>query len=409
MITDSLNKLKEIKSDIKEAIINKGVEVGDKFEEYAAGIDQIKGGKFVVPSKIRFAHSKVSEFPEDWDWTEIENEEDCSYLFYQAPLIKCPNIQLKKVKNLTYAFYNCKLTDIDTTGWDTSNLTNLSNTFYLSNITTVPKIDTSNVTNFENAFQNCPNLIKVEEINTSKGTNISSIFGGCSALKDLCELDATNHKPSYVSEYNSPVYNCHKLRNFGGLKGISTDFYVRSSKLLSYESLVNIINGLADGVSGKTVYFDQNCVNMLSDEDIAIATSKGWSISPAKSITAPIVVTNLSQIPSNIVHISRRVYDLSQYTGSWGKSVSSLLPCSNYIQYFDGDLSSSTNLNSAFYSCPSIIDVRLTNTSNITEMNCTFMGCSNLENLYIENTSNVTSMDSLFGNCYKLREINLSE
>lgn len=67
MITDSLNKLKEIKSDIKEAIINKGVEVGDKFEEYAAGIDQIKGGKFVVPEGMKFAYSKISEFPEDWD------------------------------------------------------------------------------------------------------------------------------------------------------------------------------------------------------------------------------------------------------------------------------------------------------------------------------------------------------
>jgi hypothetical protein len=69
MITDSLNKLKEIKSDIKEAIINKGIEVGDKFEEYAAGIDSIKGGtlKVVIPNGMKFAYSTVTSFPDEFD------------------------------------------------------------------------------------------------------------------------------------------------------------------------------------------------------------------------------------------------------------------------------------------------------------------------------------------------------
>ena len=69
MITDSLNKLKEIKSDIKDAIINQGVEVGDKFEEYAEAISQIEGAetKFVVPAGMKFGESTFTEFPSNMD------------------------------------------------------------------------------------------------------------------------------------------------------------------------------------------------------------------------------------------------------------------------------------------------------------------------------------------------------
>lgn len=92
--------------------------------------------------------------------------------------------------------------------------------------------------------------------------------------------------------------------------------YLTDSKSLSYESLLNVLNGLADGVSGKTLYLSQECVNMLSDSDIEIATSKGWNISPAKTINGPIDVTDLSVIPSTASQINPRLYNVGTYTGT---------------------------------------------------------------------------------------------
>ena len=264
-------------------------------------------------------------------------------------------------------------------------------------------MNTSNVTNFENAFSNCSKLLTVDEIDTSNATSISSMFYRCEKLTDLCEIDTTKCNPSYVSEYNNPLYYCRSLRNFGGFKNYSVNLYAKDAYVLSYESLMNVINKLADGVSGKTLYLHQDCVNMLSDDDIAIATNKGWSISPAKTITGPVVVTNLSQIPMATHQINPRLYDFSQYSGS------ARLPCVSYLQYFDGDFSNSTNIESMFSGNVPLKSAKLTNTSNITNMNRLFNDCRDMEHLYIADTSNVTSMVYMLYGCKNLKDTNISE
>lgn len=67
MIADSLNKLKEIKSDIKQALSSKGVEVGDKFDEYADGIEKITEGTVKIPEGMKFSDSLIKEFPNEFD------------------------------------------------------------------------------------------------------------------------------------------------------------------------------------------------------------------------------------------------------------------------------------------------------------------------------------------------------
>lgn len=112
-------------------------------------------------------------------------------------------------------------------------------------------------------------------IDTSNAENITKIFYGCSNLTDLQELDASSNTTNMAYNFYSPIGNCESLINFGGLKGVKTSWYANTAYSLSYQSLLNIINGLADGVTGQTLYLLKDMVNDLTDDDIAIATNKG--------------------------------------------------------------------------------------------------------------------------------------
>ena len=405
---DKLNKVLETKEAIKQAIIDKGGTVGDVFAEYPTAIQNIQGGggsgTFVVPAEMRFGQSKFTEFPEDWDWSEIEKVTKPNNLFYYCEQLKeVPKLKFKDLQSGANMFNYCsKVTDIDTSEWNTSNLTDTQYMFYKTNVTTNPPLNTSKVTTMQNMFANCTNLTEIKDLDTSSATRIDSMFNSCSKLQTVSELDCSK-LTSDNSSYSSPFNNCYLLRYFGGFKGLKVNMYLDKCYSLSYESLMNVINKLADGVSGKTLYLFQDLVNQLSDDDIAIATSKGWSISPARTITEPVVVTNLNQIPSTTYQITPRTYDFSQYSGS------ARIPCFSYIRYFEGDFLNSTNIAGMFTGATSLKSAILTNTSNITDMNRLFMECRDMEHLYIADTSNVTSMVYMFNDCSNLKDVNVSE
>lgn len=185
--------------------------------------------------------------------------------------------------------------------------------FNYSKLTKIPQMDFSNAANLSYLFGNC--LITEANINTDNASTIQNLFSSCKNLHTVSEINASK-VTSNMSQYSSPFYGCSALRNFEGFKGLKVNMYLDNCVSLSYESLMNVINKLEDGVSGKTLYLSQDCVNQLSDDDIAIATNKGWSISPARTITEPVVVTDLSQIPKTTYQITPRTYDFSQYSGS---------------------------------------------------------------------------------------------
>ena len=300
---DKLNKVLETKEAIKQAIIDKGGTVGDVFAEYPTAIQNIQGGggsgTFVVPKGIKFSYSAVEEFPEDWDWSLYRDDGDLSNMFTQCgSLTRAPKLNVSPSTTAGMFYGDVKLTEIDLSGWDTSNTKDMSETFY--SCQTLPELnisnlDTSNCTNMNKLFAGCyelKNIIGIENLGTSKNTNFSSMFSNCRKITSLPEFDCSSNTSS-ASSSSSPVYNCYILRDLGGFKGFNKNLGFSNVYSISYESLLNIINGLADGVSGLTLTLGQELVNQLSDDDIAIATNKGWSVSPARTITSPIVVTSL--------------------------------------------------------------------------------------------------------------------
>lgn len=137
----------------------------------------------------------------------------------------------------------------------------------------------------------------------------------------------------------------------------------------------------------------------MSDDDIAIAVNKGWTVSPAKSITEPKVVQYLNITPSTTYHITPKTYDFSQYTGAWGTSSSSGLNCKSNLCLFEGDVASSTNLSYMFKGCTKLYYVILNNTQNVTCMDHMFYNCSSLMSVtMIGGIDNLESLTFAFYN-----------
>ena len=395
---DKLNKVLETKQAIKEAIESKGQAVGDVFADYPAAIQNIEGGggsgTFVVPGEMRFAHSTFEKFPDNWDWSEIEKETDLNYLFSEcSQLNNIPKIKFKDLQSGLYMFSGCKITDIDTSEWNTSNMTKADNMFNNTRITTSPQMDTSSVTTMNSMFSACAKLKEVENFDTSSAYKMESLFGNCSLLQTVSELDTSNVTTNF-SAYNSPFYNCNTLRHFGGFKDLNGTMYLDKCYSLSYESIMNVINKLADGVSGKTLYLHRDLVNQLSDEDIAIATNKGWSLSPSRTITEPVVVTNLNQISGGTYQLVPRLYDFSQYTGKWSSTSKSSLPTT--LRYFEADVSNTTNATGMFRGLSDLKWCKLTGTHNITNMSYMFYAATGEIDTSEFDTSSVADMSYMF-------------
>ena len=209
-------------------------------------------------------------------------------------------------------------------GWDTSSIRNCNGLFENNNdLIEAPLFDTQNVTTMNNMFYKCQNLQVVPTYNTSKVTEMQSMFSGCTSLQTAPYLDTSlvDNMSSMFSEctslktvpkYNAEkvnrinyifykIYNSHKLENIGGFENLGKAYTSKNSNYSQYklelamntvtaESLRNIINNLYDlnltydVANGGTLYtqslriYGDNLAK-LTQEEIAIATSKGWNVS----------------------------------------------------------------------------------------------------------------------------------
>lgn len=229
---------------------------------------------------------------------DLSKATSCSYLFQDlTALEKLPSkLETSHIANMGFMFYNCKQLS-NFPELDTSNVTNMSNMFYYClKATNFPQINTSKVTDMSSMFCDCDSMKNAPELNTSKATNMQKMYYSCNALESVPELDASNCKSVYDTFYND-----RKLINFGGLKNLGKAYTQKSnnyidytldlsySTLLTYESLMNVINNLYDlnltydVANGGTLYrqtLKLGTTNKakLTEEEIAIATAKGWNV-----------------------------------------------------------------------------------------------------------------------------------
>ena len=159
------------------------------------------------------------------------------------------------VTNMNGLFAFCSnLKSIDLSEWDVSNVTDMNNMFmYCNKLTSLDFSgwDVSKVRFFNNLCQNCDKLesVNMKGFDFISATTFSGIFDGCNKLTTII----------------GPVYN------------ISAEISFPSS-ILNNDSVMVFINGLSLVEQVKRIKFKPATYDTLTEEQIAAATSKGWTI-----------------------------------------------------------------------------------------------------------------------------------
>ena len=281
-----------------------------------------------MANNINYAKTLYNE----WD----PSGTSANYLYSEnRNLVIAPLIDTSNVTSMRYMFENCThLTTVPLL--NTSKVTNMGSMFWnCASLLNVPQFDVSNVTNMNSMFTNCRSLINVDFINTSKVTSMNQMFSGCESLTSIPQFDVSNVTemsqmcqatnlstiPSLNTIKNTTFYGfttsqkltsigklrgdavtnmqyflyfvtANQLTDFGGIEnlgmkssvsGLSDSYFLNAMPNLTKQSLLNVLNGLYDrasaGMSTLTLKLHNNHKNILSAEDIAIATNKGWIIS----------------------------------------------------------------------------------------------------------------------------------
>lgn len=216
----------------------------------------------VEDTGLKFAYSTFTEVPE---WADFEGITDVNYMFNNCgSLTTIPEI-------------------------DTSNVTAMNNMFsYCKSLQTIPLLNTSNVTNMESCFEGCENLTTIPQLNTSNVSDLRNLFYECRKLISIPPLIANKLSSNNWSGlfFFTQMDN---LTDFGGLIGLKisldNDYTFYRCPNLTYESCINILNGLYDFTgNGETPTGDQgqlkvhqNFLDLIGDE-ISIGVNKGWTI-----------------------------------------------------------------------------------------------------------------------------------
>ena len=145
------------------------------------------------------------------DTSEVTNMKNMFYWCSSLTSLDVRNFDTSKVTDMLSMFERCSsLTSLDLSSFNTSKVTNMSYMFWECNSLTsldVSNFDTSQVTNMSYMFSNCSSLtsLDVNNFDTSKVTTMSSMFGGCSGLTSL---DVSNFDTSQVTDMRSMFCDC---------------------------------------------------------------------------------------------------------------------------------------------------------------------------------------------------------
>ena len=282
---DKLNALVQTKADIKQALIDKGQNPSDVFSTYADDIRAIEtgsgsGGLFDFAS-IGYTGNEESivsglqyakEIKDNWDSYSYQFWKPSSDLIYfpvvdfsKVPtmyryfkgsnLQTLPYIDTSNVTNMEEAFMGCNITYLDTSRFNTSNVTTMYGMFSdCSRLKTldVSTFDTSKVTTMYAMFRNCKFYeLDISNFDGISLTNMDYMFYGCTVLKKikLGSFDTSN-----VKSFNKMITSCSSLVQIDGY--ISLNSY--SSSSMSYNYLSSYISNNLLKIAFKNIGYNSN-------------------------------------------------------------------------------------------------------------------------------------------------------
>ena len=276
--------------------------------------------------------------------------------------------------NCSSLFANFRnLVSLDLSGFDTSNVTNMSYMFdscYLD-VLNVSSFDTSNVINMSYMFrgENIKSL-DLSSFDTSKVKDMSHMFDYCRYLKDI---DASSFDTFNVTDMSYMFADCNSI------------------------NMLNVSSFDTSRVTDMSYMF--KCCRTISTLDLS-------SFNTQK-------VTNMGNMFFQCKKLS--YLDLSSFNTKNVTNMEDMFQSCQSIKSLDlsnFNTSSVTDMSAMFCDCSSIesLDLSLFDTSNVTAMSSMFDGCRNLSSLDVSNfnTKNVTEMCYMFRGWNKLVSLDLS-
>lgn len=166
-------------------------------------------------------------------------------------LVFCPLVDTSKANNMQAMFSNC------------------------TNLMQVPLLNTANVMHFDDMFYNCTSLTTIPQFNTANLYSAQLMFGGCSKLVSLPLFDFTK-----AEQLRYMLSACSELTDLKGFSNLSVNLDLSSSRKLTADSIMNVINEAKDlsETDNATLTLGTTNIAKLTEEQIAIATSKGWTL-----------------------------------------------------------------------------------------------------------------------------------
>lgn len=167
-----------------------------------------------------------------------------------------------------------------TVPFDTSAVTNFSYLFS-GNMSMeqldISAMDTSAATTMNGMFTNNKRLrsLDLSHFKTAGVEVFTNMFNGCTSLTDLdfSGLDTSAAAEATINMFN----NCYNLTNLKVGK-ITKNFRFAVAGKLTHESLLNVIAALAETETTQTLTIGAANLAKLSEEEIAAATEKGWTV-----------------------------------------------------------------------------------------------------------------------------------
>lgn len=220
------------------------------------------------------------------DTSSVEDMRHMFNMCNKLTSLDVSNFDTSKVKKMTNMFSFCgELKNLDLSNFDTSNVDDMYRMFYGNTLETldVSNFDTSKVTDMSEMFAwgstSKPHplftFLDLSNFDTSNVINMKGMFTYC---RELQSIKLGNWNVGKVTSFDIMFMDCRSLSSVSGsIYNIKYDLDLRNSPLTNASAMV-FINGLADVTSTKTLTLKTSTFDTLTEEQIATATAKGWTL-----------------------------------------------------------------------------------------------------------------------------------
>ena len=231
------------------------------------------------------------------------NVTDMSYMFYECKalfdLTPLKNWNVSNVTTMKHMFCVEGESKIESLSgledWNVRNVTNMNSMFYAvggygyndarcKDVSAIANWDVRNVKDMGYMFGG----FRFADYSFLNSWNISSLQNAAFMFAHHWNVETDSVRPIDLSAwdvtnvdfgYAGIFYNCKWLIDFISFKNINDSlFYIDDCINLSVDSLLSIFNNLTRTFSVKKLYIGEKNIEKLTDDQIAIAIEKGWTV-----------------------------------------------------------------------------------------------------------------------------------